>query len=48
VQALSPDLVAFFGGTLMKIIACVAPKPGVTRETIKPYLPEEVASVWRL
>jgi hypothetical protein len=23
-------------------------KPGVTLETIEPYLPEEVANVWRL
>jgi hypothetical protein len=23
-------------------------KPGVTTETIEPYLPEEVAKVWRL
>ena len=23
-------------------------KPGVTMETVKPYLPEEVANVWRL
>jgi hypothetical protein len=23
-------------------------KPGVTMETIEPYLPEEVANVWRL
>jgi hypothetical protein len=43
-----PGFGGFFGDTLMKIIACDGFKPGVTRETIKPYLPEEVASVWRL
>ena len=32
----------------MKIIAYDNFKPGVTMETIKPYLWEEVANVWRL
>ena len=32
----------------MKIIAYDRFKPGVTMETIKPYLREEVANVWRL
>ncbi len=32
----------------MKIIAFDHFKPGVTLETITPFLPEEVASVWRL
>ena len=32
----------------MKIIAYDRFKPGVTLETISPYLPEEVANVWRL
>jgi len=32
----------------MKIIAYDRMKPGVTYETIEPYLPEEVANVWRL
>ena len=32
----------------MKIIAYDRIKPGVTYETIEPYLPEEVANVWRL
>ena len=34
--------------TTMKIIAYDRMKPGVTYETIGPYLPEEVANVWRL
>lgn len=32
----------------MRIIAYDRFKPGVTMETITPYLPEEVANVWRL
>lgn len=32
----------------MKIIAFDRFKPGVTLETITPFLPEEVANVWRL
>lgn len=32
----------------MKIIAFDRFKPGVTLETIKPYLRDEVANVWRL
>jgi hypothetical protein len=32
----------------MKIIAYDRFKPGVTMETIKPYIEEEVANVWRL
>jgi hypothetical protein len=32
----------------MKIIAYDTFKPGVTLETIRPYLQEEVANVWRL
>ena len=32
----------------MKIIAYDSFKPGVTLETLKPYLQEEVANVWRL
>jgi hypothetical protein len=32
----------------MKVIAYDSFKPGVTMETIKPYLKEEVANVWRL
>ncbi len=32
----------------MKIIAYDRFKPGVTMETIKPYIKEEVANVWRL
>jgi hypothetical protein len=32
----------------MKIIAYDSFKPGVTMETIKPYLKYEVANVWRL
>src|SRR6516165_8190171 len=32
----------------MKVIAYARMKPGVTYETIEPYLPEEVANVWRL
>jgi len=32
----------------MKIIAYDRMKPGVTYETIEPYLPHEVANVWRL
>jgi hypothetical protein len=32
----------------MKIIAFDRFKPGVTLDTIKPYLREEVANVWRL
>jgi hypothetical protein len=32
----------------MKIIAFDQFKPGVTMETIQPYLKEEVANVWRL
>jgi hypothetical protein len=32
----------------MRIIAFDRFKPGVTMETITPYLPEEVANVWRL
>ena len=34
--------------TTMKIIAYDRMKPGVTYETIEPYLLEEVANVWRL
>ena len=32
----------------MKIIAYDCFRPGVTMETVKPYLQEEVANVWRL
>jgi hypothetical protein len=32
----------------MRIIAYDRFKPGVTMESIEPYLPEEVANVWRL
>jgi hypothetical protein len=32
----------------MRIIAFDRFKPGVTLKTIEPYLPEEVANVWRL
>lgn len=32
----------------MKVIAYDRMKPGVTYEQIEPYLPEEVANVWRL
>jgi len=32
----------------MRIIAYDRFKPGVTLETIQPYLPREVANVWRL
>jgi hypothetical protein len=32
----------------MKIITYDRFKPGVTMQTITPYLPEEVANVWRL
>jgi hypothetical protein len=32
----------------MKIIAFDRFKPGITLDTIKPYLREEVANVWRL
>jgi hypothetical protein len=32
----------------MKIIAYDRFKPGVTSETVTPYLPDEVANVWRL
>ena len=35
-------------GRTMKIIAYDRMKRGVTYETIEPYLPEEVANVWRL
>jgi hypothetical protein len=31
----------------MKIVAYDRFKPGVTMETIQPYLPGEVANVWR-
>ena len=36
------------GARPMKIIAYDSFKPGVTMETIKPYLREAVANVWRL
>jgi hypothetical protein len=36
------------GKGTMKIIAYDRMKPGVTYETIEPYLREEVANVWRL
>jgi hypothetical protein len=32
----------------MKIIAYDRFKPTVTLDTIRPYLPDEVANVWRL
>jgi hypothetical protein len=32
----------------MRIIAYDRFKPGVTLATIEPYLPQEVANVWRL
>lgn len=32
----------------MRVIAYDRFKPGVTLETIKPFLPDEVANVWRL
>jgi GAF domain len=35
-------------GSGMRIFAYDRFKPGVTLETIEPYLPEEVANVWRL
>jgi hypothetical protein len=34
--------------TAMQIIAYDRFRPGVTIETVTPYLPEEVANVWRL
>jgi hypothetical protein len=33
---------------LVRIIAYDRFKPGVTLDTIQPYLPEEVANLWRL
>jgi len=33
---------------MMKIVAYDRFKPGVTMETIKPYIQDEVANVWRL
>src|SRR6201986_3062999 len=33
---------------MMKIIAVDRFKPGVTLETVKPFLQEEVSNVWRL
>ncbi len=33
---------------IVKVIVFDRFKPGVTLETINPYLPEEVANVWRL
>src|ERR671921_173564 len=35
-------------GDAMRVFAYDRFKPGVTLETIEPYLPEEVANVWRL
>jgi len=35
-------------GAKVKIISYDRMKPGVTYEKIEPYLPEEVANVWRL
>ena len=32
----------------MRVLAYDRFKPGVTIETVQPYLPEEVANVWRL
>ena len=32
----------------MRIIAYDRLKPGVTLDTVQPYLPEEVSNVWRL
>lgn len=32
----------------MKVIAYDRTKPGVTYEQLEPYLPQEVANVWRL
>ena len=32
----------------MRIIAYDRFRPGVTLDTIQPYLPEEVSNVWRL
>jgi hypothetical protein len=37
-----------YGEVVVKIITYDRFKPGVTMETIAPYLPEEVANVWRL
>jgi hypothetical protein len=36
------------GASVMKVIAYDSFKPGVTLDTIKPYLREEVANLWRL
>jgi hypothetical protein len=36
------------GAKPLKVIVFDRFKPGVTLETINPYLPEEVANVWRL
>ena len=35
-------------GTLVKVIAYDKFKPGVTLDTLRPYLRDEVANVWRL
>jgi hypothetical protein len=36
------------GGSVMRVLAYDRFKAGVTIETVQPYLPEEVANVWRL
>ena len=42
------EAVGLYEAEPMRIIAYDRFKPGVTMETIEPYLPEEVANVWRL
>lgn len=37
-----------YAGVVMKIITYDRFKAGVTMKSITPYLPEEVANVWRL
>jgi hypothetical protein len=42
------DIVAAQRGLAVKIIAYDRFKPGVTMDTVKPYLSHEVSNVWRL
>lgn len=42
------DRIANVGGGVMRIIAFDKFRPGVTMDQITPYLPQEVANVWRL
>jgi hypothetical protein len=42
------NVVAAQRGLSVKIIAYDRFKPGVTMDTVKPYLPDEVSNVWRL